>query len=73
MVAAMCMIKPRVAEQLKAYRHERVTDRSSVTDKETVTKNCMCNCIIKTCEIMSLNYGELLFAANFITVVNNAC
>jgi hypothetical protein len=34
MAVAMCMIKAQVAEQLKTYRHERVTERSSVTDKE---------------------------------------
>jgi len=43
-----------------------------MTDKENVTKNCMFNYIIKICEIMSLNYSALLFAADFIAVVKNA-
>lgn len=63
------MIKTQVAEKLKTYTHERITAWSSVTYKENVTKNCMVTCIIKICVIMGLNYGALLFAADFIAFV----
>ena len=69
----MCVIMAQVAEQLKAYRPERITARSSVTDKENVTKSCMFNDIIHICEIMNFNCGASLLTVDFIVVVKYAC
>ena len=43
----MCKIKARVAKQLRAYRHERVTEGSSVTDKNSVTKTVCLTTLLK--------------------------